>query len=157
MADVATNRGARLFQELKFRGQWLDRNGAVRAKPTTFYYALCTASPAPTKDTNLLSELTQVSGGGYTSGGYAIPANAAGFPSIVEDDTLDKSVATIIDVIVQASGGAIPAFGWVALTDDAAVVSDRQVLGAFEVNPAVSIADGTVKVLQGGKLEDAPA
>ena len=66
-------------------------------------------------------------------------------------------MATIIDVIVQASGGAIPAFGWVALTDDAAVVSDRQVLGAFEVNPAVSIADGTVKVLQGGKLEDAPA
>jgi hypothetical protein len=155
MADVATNRGAYLFQLRKFRNSWQTNAGANRGVPTNYFLALCTAASPMSKDINLLSQLTQVSGGGYPPGGYAVPVSSAGFPTIAEDDTLDKSVAHMADVTITAVGSDIPAFGWVVLTDDEPL-ANRQVLGAFEVVPPVSIPNGTTKVLQDGKLEDAP-
>ena len=140
-----TNRGKFLLLDWVFRGTPL---------PDSFYVALITADDIPTVDTNLFSELTEITeGNGYDSGGFELDldASAPSFDVLTEDDANDRAIIQVKDVFWEvSSGGTIPASGNVAryaiLTDSTGesgeVVSERQVLAVWDLIDDRYAADG---------------
>lgn len=121
--------------------------------PTNFNIALFTSATAPTADTNLVSDLTQIAtGNGYADGGLAVNRNATDFDVLTEDDTNDRGLVQIKDIVWTAAGGAIPASGsgarWVALCDDNATVSSREVYFYWDLVSDRSVSDGQTLTLQ---------
>lgn len=134
-----TNRGKKLLLDYYFR-----RQGAL---PTNFYIVLVTSATAPSPDTNLLSDLTEIAAGnGYTSGGIQITPNTTDFDSLTEDDSNDRAAMLIKDIVWTASGGALPASGggarYAALTTDEATVGNRQVILYWDLVSDRSVANG---------------
>jgi len=132
-----TNRGKKLIEDVYFRGA---------TPPSTFYMALVTSAAAPTADTNVLSDLTEIAAGnGYTSGGLAVARNGTDFPTLTEDDTNDLSKVIIKDLVWTAAGGNLPASGsgarYAVLIDDNATVGSRQVIAYFDLASARTISD----------------
>ncbi|RIK31151.1 MAG: hypothetical protein DCC56_02890 [Anaerolineae bacterium] len=134
-----TNRGKKLLFDYYFR-----RQGSL---PTKFYIALVTSATAPTPDTNLLSDLTQIAvGNGYADGGYEISPNTTDFDMMIEDDSNDKSILMIKDIIWTASGGALPASGngarYAVLTTDEGTIANRQVIAYWDLSLDRSVNSG---------------
>lgn len=117
-----TNRGAYLEKEARYR------SGA------TFHIHLCTNATPPTRDTNTLSQLTQIANGnGYNSTtGVVLTGNSTDFPALTENDSADQAEIQVRAITITASGGTIPPSGsgawWIVLTDDHATPGSRQVL-----------------------------
>lgn len=119
-----TNRGKKLMFDGWFRGQNI---------PTKFYLALVTSAVAPTPDTNVFSELTEIAAGnGYTSGGQQVNRNTTDFDVLTEDDANDLVLIQLKDFSWTATGGNIPASGngarYAVLLTDEATVANRQVV-----------------------------
>ena len=115
----------------------------AEAMPTNFYVALVTDAVAPTVDINTLGELTEIAAGnGYTTGGYELTPGAGDFDVMTEDDTLDKALVQIKDLVWTAVAGPIPSAGdgarHAVLTDDNVVVASRQVIAAWDLEAARS-------------------
>jgi hypothetical protein len=149
MASGVTNRGKALLFDYVFRGV---------ALPTNFYVALATSATTPTADTNTLSELTEIAAGnGYTTGGYSLSKNTTDFDTLTEDDTNDKAILKIKDVVWTASGGAIPASGngarWAVLTDYNATVGSRQVMAWWDLTSDRTVSSGQPLTLQDCELD----
>lgn len=133
-----TNRGA--FRVL----QSFFRNTST---PTVLYAPLIDASSAtPTVDTNTFADLTEVpAGNGYTAGGISLSRNSTDFDVITEDDTNDRALIQIRDLVWTASGGSLPGSGsgarHLALTDDNATQSSRDILTTWDLvsNRVVSV------------------
>ena len=145
-----TNRGKKLLVDYYFR-----RQGTL---PTNFYVAMLTSAIAPSPDTNLLSDLTQIAvGNGYADGGYQLTPNTTDFDVLTEDDTLDKAILQIKDVVFNAAGGPIPASGngarYGALTDDNATVANRQVFFYWDFVSDRSVASGSPLTLQDLRMD----
>jgi hypothetical protein len=144
-----TNRGKYLILGWVFRGL---------ALPTNFYVALVTSAVAPTQDTYLMSDLTQIAAGnGYTSGGFQLAKNATDFDVYTEDDSGDLGKIQIKDVIWTASGGSIPASGngarYAVLTDDNASVANRQIIAYFDLVSDRTVSTGQPLTLQDCELQ----
>lgn len=155
MASGITNRGKIRILELAFRN--LMDGGAPAASP--FYVALVTSATAPTVDTNLMSDLTQITAGnGYTTGGINIARNATDFDVLTEDDTNDRGFIQLKNIVWTASGGSIPNGGnparYAVLTDDDAVVANREVLAWFDLVSNRSVGNGAVLTLQDMELRE---
>jgi hypothetical protein len=108
------------------------------AFPTQFTAALVTSAVAPTADTNLMSELTEIpAGNGYTSGGLAVTRDATGFPTVAEDDAADRGNAIIRNLVWTATVGNLPATGtgarYMVLLDNNATVASREVWAFFDL------------------------
>jgi len=145
-----TNRGKKLLVDYYFR-----RQGTL---PTNFYVAMVTSAIAPSPDTNLLSDLTQIAvGNGYADGGYQLTPNTTDFDVLTEDDALDKAILQIKDVVFNAAGGPIPASGngarYGALTDDNATVANRQVFFYWDFVSDRSVASGSPLTLQDLRMD----
>jgi hypothetical protein len=143
-----TNRGKKRMLDIVFRGV---------APPTNFYMALVTSAVAPTQDTNLMSELTQIAAGnGYVSGGIAINRNTTDFDVSTEDDAADLAKIQTRDLVWTAAGGPIPASGagarYAVLTDDNATVANREVWAYFDLTSDRSVSDGQPLTLQDPEL-----
>lgn len=139
-----TNRGRLRAYEAIFRGATL---------PTNFYVALVTSASAPAADTNVLSDLTEITAGnGYTPGGFQLTPGVTDFDSAVENDTDDRAEIQIKDVTWTASSGPIPASGGAAryavLTDDDATVADREVWAYWDLGADTSVTDGNPITLE---------
>jgi len=124
-----TNRGKFLMLDWVFH---------VQAMPTNFYVVLVTSAVAPTVDINTLGELTEIAAGnGYTTGGYQLTPGATDFDVMTEDDTGDKALVQIKDIVWTASGGSIPDSGdgarYAILTDDNGTIANRQVIAAWDL------------------------
>src|SRR3989304_4018994 len=94
------------------KGKYRTLSWALRGatRPTNFYLALVTSAVAPNQDINTLSQLTEITAGnGYTTGGYSLVPGATDFDVLTEDDTNDRGLLQIKDVVWTASGGSIPA------------------------------------------------
>jgi hypothetical protein len=118
-----TNRGKHRINMAVFRGE---------ALPASFNVALITSATAPTADTNLMSDLTEIpAGNGYTSGGINVTRDATGFPTVTEDDSADRGRAVVKDLVWTASGGNLPASGsgarYAVLTDNNGTVANREI------------------------------
>jgi hypothetical protein len=140
-----TNKGAFRILEAIFNGGTL---------PTNFYVILLTSASAPTVDSNVVSDHTEIAAGnGYATGGFQLTPNATDFDNLTESDASDRSSIQIKDVAWTASGGPIPASGngarYAALTDDNATIADREIWGWFDLS-----ADRTVSADQSLTLQD---
>ncbi len=149
MASGVTNRGKALLFDYVFRGV---------ALPANFYVALITSAAAPTVDTNTFSELTEIAAGnGYTTGGYSLTKNTTDFDTLTEDDTADKAILKIKDVVWTASGGAIPASGsgarYAILTDYHATMGSRQVMAWWDLTSDRTVSSGQPLTLQDCELD----
>jgi len=143
-----TNKGKMSILEAYFRN-----TGA----PTNFYIALLTSATAPTQDSNLMSDHTEIAAGyGYTSGGYQLAKNATDFDVLNEDDANDRGDIQVKDVVWSASGGPIPASGngarYAVLTDDNGTVADREIYAYWDLSSDRSVSDGQDLTLQNLEL-----
>lgn len=133
-----TNRGKYNILDIVFRNA---------TAPTNFYVALITNDVAPTADTNLMSDLTEVAAGnGYTSGGILLNRNNTDFDVLTEDDTNDRALIQIKDISWTASGGSLPGSGspikYAVLTDDNATVANREIFSYWDLNNNITLVDG---------------
>lgn len=137
----------------KGKFQMLGRAYRGVALPTNFFVALVTSAVAPVADTNTKSELTEVvSGNGYTTGGISLSKNATDFDVITEDDTNDRGLIQIKDLVWTASGGSLPASGggarYAVFTDDNATQGSREVYHFFDLVSDRSVSVGQTLTLQ---------
>jgi hypothetical protein len=143
-----TNKGKMRALEAYLRG------GTI---PTNFFIALVTSAVAPGADINTLGQLTEIAAGnGYTSGGYQLTPNATDFDVLTEDDTNDRGLIQVKDVVWTASGGPIPASGsgarYAVLTDDNGTVASREVLAYWDLSSDRQVSDGQPLTLQDCEL-----
>jgi len=129
---------------------WAYRGEAI---PTNFYILLLTSATAPTADTNTVSQMTEIAAGnGYTSGGISLSKNSTDFDVWTEDDTNDRGLIQLKDIVWTASGGAIPGSGngarYAALTDDNATVGSREIYHYFDLTSDRSVSDTQTLTLQ---------
>ncbi len=144
MASIFTNKGKYLILGTYFRAE---------AAPAVFYAPLFTDATAPTVDTNVVGDLTQIAtGNGYASGGPSVARSAVGFDVWTEDDTNDRALVQAADIVYTASGGPLPASGggarYMGISDDNATVADRQLAGAFDLVSARQVSDGQSLTIQ---------
>jgi len=144
-----TNRGKFLMLDWVFHKETM---------PTKFYIALVTSAVAPTVDINTLGELTQIAtGNGYTDGGYELTPGATDFDVMTEDDSGDKALVQIKDIVWTASGGPIPDSGdgarYAVLTDDNGTIANRQVIAAWDLVSDRSATEGHSITLEDCELD----
>lgn len=130
--------------------EWGLRGGTI---PANFYVALVTSAVAPVADTNTKSQLTEIaSGNGYTTGGILVDNNTTDFDVLTEDDTNDRGLIQIKDLVWTASGGALPASGsgarYAILTDANATQGSREVLFFWDLGADYSVSSGQTLTLQ---------
>ena len=121
--------------------------------PTNFYLALVTAAVAPGPDINTFGELTQIAtGNGYATGGLSIARNLTDFDVTTEDDTNDRALVQLKDMVWTAAGGPIPASGagarYAALTDDNVTVGSRDLIAHYDLAADRTVSDGQSLTLQ---------
>lgn len=143
-----TNRGA--FRVL----QAFFRNASV---PTNLFAALVTSAVAPVVDTNTFSELTEVaSGNGYTAGGISLSRNSTDFDVLTEDDTNDRALIQIRDLVWTASGGSLPGSGsgarYAILTDDNGTQGSRDIINSWDLSSDRVVSSGQTLTLQNCEL-----
>lgn len=98
-----TNRGKFLFLGYGFR---------TGTRPTAWRAVLGLATPTPTADTNLKSDIAEIAtGNGYTVDGIALTPGATDFDVYTEDDTNDRALVQARDLTWTATGGSLPASG----------------------------------------------
>lgn len=139
-----TNKGKFRFLDWVFRGT---------ALPTNFYIALVTSAVAPVADTNTFSELTEITAGnGYTAGGISLTKNSTDFDVLTEDDTNDRGLVQLKDIVWTASGGSIPASGsgarYAILTDDNATQGSREIITFWDLVSDRTVSTGQTLTLQ---------
>lgn len=149
MASGWTNKGKALLLGIAFRDV---------AVPTNYYIGLVTDAATPGADTNTLSQLTEIAdGNGYTTGGYSLTPGVTDFDTLTEDDSGDKGLVQIKDVVWTASGGSIPGSGdgarYAVLLDDNATVESREVYAWWDLDTARTISTGQSLTLQDLELD----
>lgn len=123
------------------------------ALPTNYYVALITSAATPDADTNTVSQMTEIAAGnGYTSGGISLSKNATDFDVITEDDTNDRGLIQIKDLVWTASGGNLPGSGSGArravFTDDNGTVGSREIYHFWDLVSDRTVSDGQSLTLQ---------
>lgn len=139
-----TNRGKKLLLGTYYANDPTDEPGA-------FKLALVTSAIAPSADTNVMADLTEVApGNGYTTGGEVV-VRGSGFDTLIEDDANDRGSIQLINVVWTGSGAGIPASGdaprFAVLMDDAAIPN---VLAYFDL-----VSDRSVNNIQTLTVKDA--
>jgi hypothetical protein len=145
MAGFVTNRGKARELNSFYRGQ---------NTPGGFYLALVTAAASPSVDTNLWSDLSAseiAAGNGYTAGGQAISRTTTDWDVLTEDDTADRALVQLKNIVWTASGGPIPASGagarYAVLMDDNATPANREVLIVWDLGADRTISSGQTLTL----------
>ena len=139
-----TNRGKFMYLGAVLRAITLDTN---------YFVALVTSATSPDADTNTLSQLTEIAAGnGYTTGGISLTKNATDFDVYTEDDTNDRALMQIKDLIWTASGGSIPGSGdgarWAVFTDDNVTIGSRQIYHYWDLSSDRTVSTGQTLTLQ---------
>lgn len=145
MASVFTNRGKYLLLGIFFRRE-------THPVTTEFKAPLFTSTTAPTVDTNVVGDLTEISlGNGYVTGGPGVPDTSVGFDVWTEDDTNDRALIQAADIAYTASGGTLPSSGYaryMGVSDDNATVANRQLVGVFDLVSDRQVSDGQSLTIQ---------
>ena len=123
---------------------------------TTFYMALVKSTPDADDDT--MTDLTQVAtGNGYSDGGLAVNRNGTDFDVLTEDDTNDKALVQVKDIVWTASGGTLPSDGngatYAVITDDNATVASRDVYHYGSLGGARVVSDTQTLTIQNFEID----
>jgi len=116
-----------------------------------------TSATAPVADTDTKTSLTEIAtGNGYTTGGTLLAWNSTDWDVWTEDDTNDRGLIQLKDIVWTASGGPIPASGngarYAILTDDNATQGSREVYAYWDLTADRSVSDGQSLTLQNCEL-----
>lgn len=150
MASFVTNRGLHLIAESIWR--------ASNPVTTSFKCALLASTTTPTVDTNLMSDVTEISAGfGYTSGGITLEQSAVGNDVSTENDTDDRQESQFKDLVFTASGGNIGPARYAVITDDNATVANRQILIVIDLVSDRTVSDGQSLTIQNTEIRMAMA
>lgn len=135
-------------------GAWTNR-GLLRVldmirgtyDPANFFVAVVTSAVAPSAATNTLGDLTEIAAGnGYTAGGISIARDNVDFDVLTEDDANGRALLQLKDVLITASGGAIPASGSagrsLVLLGPHATPASREVLAYWTEDANFSVIAG---------------
>jgi hypothetical protein len=141
MSSGWTNIGLKQLLGFPFRGS---------TAPTNLYLAAVTDAVTPDADTVNLSELTEIANGnGYTAGGVSLTPGGTDFPTWDINSSDDYAYVTLKDIVLTASGGAIPVSGdpirWFVLVDD--TPSDPYVYAFFDPLETKTISSGSTLTL----------
>ena len=141
------------------KGKYEIMGWAYRAEtpPTNLYMALVTDATAPDADINTLGELTEIAAGnGYTTGGYQLSRNSTDFDVWTEDDTNDRCLIQIKDIVWTASGGTLPASGsgarYAVLTDDNGTIGSREIFNYWDLASDRQVSDGQTLTVQDAEI-----
>lgn len=130
----------------------LDERYRATTLPTNYYVALVRVAVPPVADTNLLSELTQISTStGYTDGGITLTKNSTDFDVLTEDDTNDRALIQIKDLVWTASGGNLDSGAgarYAVFTDFHATVGSREVEHFWDLTSDRNVSDTQTLTLQ---------
>ena len=123
---------------------------------TAFYMALVKSTPDADDDT--MTDLTQVAtGNGYSDGGLAVNRNGTDFDVLTEDDTNDKALVQVKDIVWTASGGTLPSDGvgatYAVITDDNATVASRDVYHYGSLGGARVVSDTQTLTIQNFEID----
>lgn len=137
------------------KGKYKLLGWGLRAEtiPTNFYVALFTSATAPSADLNTKSELTEIaSGNGYTTGGIQLSKNSTDFDVWTEDDTNDRGLIQIRDLVWTASGGSLPGSGsgarYAVFTDDNGNQGSRECYFYWDLSSDRTVSSGQTLTLQ---------
>lgn len=137
------------------RGKYFILDAFYRAatEVTNFYIALIVSTIAPTADTNTFADVTEIAAGnGYAAGGTSLTPGATDFDVLTEDDTNDRALVQLKDIVWTASSGNIPASGngarYAILTDDDATQANRRIINYWDLLSDRTVSDGQSLTLQ---------
>lgn len=121
--------------------------------PANFFVALLTSTTPPTADSNTMADVSQIAAGnGYTSGGVSVSLNTTDFDVLTEDDTNDRALVQLKDIVFTASGGSLPASGngvhYVALIGPNATVANREIWQFWDLTADYTVSSGQSLTLQ---------
>lgn len=145
-----TNRGKFNLLNTYFR--------AVAIPGGAFGVFLATSAVAPTADSNLKTDITEIAtGNGYTAGGLDVDRNTTDFDVMTESDASDLGFIQLKDQVWTASGGPLPASGggarWAGLTDRHATVGSRELLVYWDLAADRSVSVGQTLTLQNAEIK----
>jgi len=118
---------------------------------------LATSATPPTADHNLKIDIAEIAtGNGYSAGGLNVNRDATDWDVRTEDDTADRALFQIKDLVWTATGGTIPASGngarYAGLTDRHATVGSRELLAFFDLVSDRTVSNGQTLTLQNCEL-----
>lgn len=96
-----------------------------------FKVALTNTAPAATAA--VLADITQVSGGAYTAGGYVLDG-------VTLTETGGTAKVAIADEVITASGGSIGPFRYAVVYNDTA--NGKPLVGFVDRGDSITLADG---------------
>jgi hypothetical protein len=96
-----------------------------------FKVALTNTAPAATNA--VLADVTQISGGAYTAGGYVLEG-------VTLTETGGTAKVVITDEVIAASGGAIGPFRYAVVYND--TTSGKPLVGFSDYGSSITINDG---------------
>ena len=137
MASGVTNAGKRLLLEYAFESV---------SPPSSYYVALCTSATTPDEDINTLSQMTQISGGGYAA--LAVAARS-GFTTS-EDDSGDRGKTILADQVWTASGADLGPARWAVLCDGNG--GGDEIMAWFDLSSDRTVSDGQTLTLAACEL-----
>ena len=143
-----TNRGRFMLLGVGFRAVAVETN---------YFIALLRSTTPPTVDTNVMSDVVEITAGnGYTAGGFSLTPGVTDFDSLVENDTADQAELQVKDVVWTAAGGPIPLSGlgarYTVITDDNVTVSAREIYAFWDLVSDRSVSDTQTLTLQNLEL-----
>jgi len=96
-----------------------------------FKVALTNAAPAATN--TVLADITQISGGSYTTGGYVLDG-------VTLTETGGTAKVVIADEVITASGGSIGPFRYAVVYND--TTSGKPLVGYVDRGDSITLLDG---------------
>ena len=135
------------------RGKYMNLQlWARNVSPATVYYMALVKS-TPDQDDDTMADLTEVAAGnGYTTGGTSLARNGTDFDVLTEDDTNDRALVQVKDIVWTASGGDLPSDSvgatYAVIIDDDGVVADREVYHYGSLGGARVVSDTQTLTIQ---------
>jgi len=102
----------------------------------TFKAALTNAAPASTAA--VLADITQITGGAYTAGGYALD-------SVTLTDAAGVAKVAIADEVITATGGTVGPLRYAVVYNDTA--TGKPLIGYVDYGSSITLADGETLTL----------
>jgi hypothetical protein len=110
--------------------------GAHNFETHAFKAALTNVAPLSTAA--VLADITQVSGGAYPAGGYALDG-------VTLSDASGVAKVAIADEVITAAGGTVGALRWAVVYNDTA--AGKPLIGYVDYGSSITLADGETLTL----------
>ncbi len=144
-----TNRGCYLLLGYLFR---------LSTRPANANLILWTNAVAPTVDTNVVSDATEVANGnGYTTNGQTVALNGTDVDTWTEDDANNWAFVQLKDYLWTASGAGISNIRYAAVVDDNVTPASRQVYVWWDLGSTITLTSGQTLTIQNAEARLTPA